>query len=112
MELAEPQLHVGACLTPPPPRHPALLLFAKHPFIAQVLTGHNHYVMSASFHPRDDLVLSASLDQSVRVWDIQARRSSVAAPHDSVLILARRRCTPRAAAAAATTGRAGDTTRS
>jgi WD40 repeat protein len=57
-----------------------LLLFAEHPFIAQVQTGHNHYVMSASFHPRDDLVLSASLDQSVRVWDIQARRSSVAAP--------------------------------
>ena len=32
-----------------------------------MLTGHNHYVMSASFHPKDDLVLSASLDQSVRV---------------------------------------------
>jgi WD40 repeat protein len=33
--------------------------------------------MSASFHPRDDLVLSASLDQSVRVWDIQASVVSV-----------------------------------
>ena len=87
----------------PPPR----LSFAKHAFM-QVLTGHNHYVMSASFHPRDDLVLSASLDQSVRVWDIQARRGSVAAPRVGLLILARRRCTPRAAAAEAMTGRAGD----
>lgn len=28
--------------------------------------------MSASFHPKQDLVVSASLDQSVRVWDISA----------------------------------------
>ena len=31
-----------------------------------VLTGHNHYVMCATFHPKDDLVASASLDQTVR----------------------------------------------
>lgn len=35
-----------------------------------VLTGHNHYVMSANFHPKEDLVVSASLDQTIRVWDI------------------------------------------
>ena len=35
-----------------------------------VLTGHNHYVMSAKFHHKDDLVVSASLDQTIRVWDI------------------------------------------
>ena len=35
-----------------------------------VLTGHNHYVMCAQFHPTEDLVASASLDQTVRVWDI------------------------------------------
>lgn len=35
-----------------------------------VLTGHNHYVMCAQFHPSEDLVVSASLDQTVRVWDI------------------------------------------
>jgi len=35
-----------------------------------VLTGHNHYVMCAQFHPSDDIVVSASLDQTVRVWDI------------------------------------------
>ena len=60
-----------------------------------VLTGHNHYVMSARFHPKvgacvplsapaslltrffsqEDLVVSASLDQTVRVWDISALRS-------------------------------------
>jgi coatomer protein complex subunit alpha (xenin) len=26
--------------------------------------------MSALFHPKDDLVVSASMDQTVRVWDI------------------------------------------
>ena len=35
-----------------------------------VLTGHNHYVMCAQFHPTEDLVATASLDQSIRVWDI------------------------------------------
>lgn len=37
---------------------------------SSVLTGHNHYVMCAQFHPSEDLVVSASLDQTVRVWDI------------------------------------------
>ena len=32
-----------------------------------VLTGHSHYVMCASFHMTDDLIVSASLDQTVRV---------------------------------------------
>ncbi len=31
-----------------------------------VLTGHNHYVMCAQFHPTEDMVVSASLDQTVR----------------------------------------------
>jgi len=26
-------------------------------------TGHDHYVMSAFFHPKNDLIVSASLDQ-------------------------------------------------
>lgn len=39
-------------------------------FFCSVLTGHNHYVMCAQFHPSEDLVVSASLDQTVRVWDI------------------------------------------
>jgi coatomer protein complex subunit alpha (xenin) len=39
-----------------------------------VLTGHNHYVMCAQFHPKEDLVLSASLDQTVRVWDFSGLR--------------------------------------
>lgn len=30
--------------------------------------------MSASFHPTEDLVVSASLDQTVRVWDISGLR--------------------------------------
>ena len=32
--------------------------------------------MSASFHPKDDLVVSASMDQTVRVWDISGLRKS------------------------------------
>lgn len=44
--------------------------FLHIPFIHSVLTGHNHYVMCAQFHPSEDLVVSASLDQTVRVWDI------------------------------------------
>ena len=38
-----------------------------------VLTGHSHYVMCAQFHPSEDLVVSASLDQTVRVWDISGQ---------------------------------------
>ena len=38
-----------------------------------VLTGHNHYVMCAQFHPSEDLVATASLDQSIRVWDISGK---------------------------------------
>lgn len=39
-----------------------------------VLTGHNHYVMCAAFHPSEDLIVSASLDQTVRVWDTTGLR--------------------------------------
>ena len=46
-----------------------VIFFIDH-FFSSVLTGHNHYVMCAQFHPSEDLVVSASLDQTVRVWDI------------------------------------------
>ena len=39
-----------------------------------VLTGHNHYVMCAQFHPTEDYVASASLDQTIRVWDVSGER--------------------------------------
>jgi coatomer subunit alpha len=32
--------------------------------------------MSAFFHPKEDLVVSASMDQTVRVWDISSLRKS------------------------------------
>lgn len=48
--------------------------------LACVLTGHCHYVMCAQFHPKEDLVVSASLDQSVRVWDISGFRKKNVAP--------------------------------
>jgi len=36
--------------------------------------------MCASFHPKEDLVISASLDQTVRVWDISGLRQKSSAP--------------------------------
>ena len=36
--------------------------------------------MCAGFHPKDDLVVSASLDQTVRVWDIGGLRKKNVAP--------------------------------
>lgn len=44
------------------------------------MTGHNHYTMCAQFHPKEDLIVSASLDQSVRVWDISGLRKKHSAP--------------------------------
>ena len=44
------------------------------------MTGHNHYAMCAQFHPKEDLIVSASLDQSVRVWDISGLRKKQSAP--------------------------------
>jgi WD40 repeat protein len=100
---------------PPPPACTSCPLLATYvrlptcPLFLQVLTGHNHYVMSACFHPRDDLVLSASLDQSVRVWDIQARDTAQFLLFCSICLnLARRLCTPRAVAVVASIGRAGN----
>lgn len=53
------------------PWDPASASLTVCPFSSRsVLTGHNHYVMCAQFHPSEDLVVSASLDQTVRVWDI------------------------------------------
>lgn len=48
--------------------------------LAFFFSGHNHYVMCAQFHPTDDLVASASLDQTVRIWDISALRKKNVAP--------------------------------
>jgi len=50
-----------------------------------VLTGHSHYVMCASFHMTDDLIVSASLDQTVRVWDISVLRHKSMTTHPSDL---------------------------
>lgn len=36
--------------------------------------------MCAQFHPTDDLLVSASLDQSVRVWDFSGLRKKSVAP--------------------------------
>lgn len=36
--------------------------------------------MCAQFHPSEDLVASASLDQTVRIWDISGLRKKTVAP--------------------------------
>ncbi|KAL8030654.1 hypothetical protein ABFX02_14G299300 [Erythranthe guttata] len=43
--------------------------------------------MCATFHPKEDLVVSASLDQTVRVWDIGALRKKTVSPADDILRL-------------------------
>lgn len=40
--------------------------------------------MCAQFHPKDDLVASASLDQTVRIWDISGLRKKNAAPGSAI----------------------------
>lgn len=46
-----------------------------------MLTGHSHYIMSALFHPKEDLIVSAAQDQTVRVWDISALRKGGPSTH-------------------------------
>lgn len=36
--------------------------------------------MCAQFHPTDDLVASASLDQTIRIWDISGLRKKNSTP--------------------------------
>ena len=55
-------LHCTAVSAPSPRACPNDCLSAVLPS-----SGHNHYVMCAQFHPKEDLVASASLDQTVRV---------------------------------------------
>jgi coatomer protein complex subunit alpha (xenin) len=43
--------------------------------------------MCASFHLKEDLVVSASLDQTVRVWDIGALKKKNVAPADDLMRL-------------------------
>lgn len=39
-----------------------------------ILTGHSHYVMCAQFHQSKDLIISCSLDQTLRLWDFSNLR--------------------------------------
>src|SRR5260370_29333206 len=52
------------------------ILISKSRNCIAILTGHSNFVMSALFHPKEDLVVSASMDQTVRVWDISGLRKS------------------------------------
>ena len=54
--------------------------FTQKLFVFSVLAGHSHFVMCAQFHPSEDLIVSASLDQTVRVWDISGLRKKNVSP--------------------------------
>ncbi|XLR29350.1 hypothetical protein S83_021511 [Arachis hypogaea] len=41
--------------------------------------------MCASFHPKEDIVVSASLDQTVHVWDIGSLKKKAGPPSDDIL---------------------------
>ena len=41
--------------------------------------------MCAQFHPSEDLVGSASLDQTIRIWDVSGLRKKTVAPGSSGL---------------------------
>src|SRR5258705_4758849 len=45
--------------------------------ILRFLTGHSHYVMSARFHPKEDLIVSASVDQTVRCISVGLYRRAL-----------------------------------
>lgn len=46
--------------------------------LARVFEGHTHYVMKLCFNPRDTtLFASASLDKTVRVWNIASNKSNL-----------------------------------
>ena len=51
-----------------------------------MLAGHSHFVMCAQFHPSEDLIVSASLDQTVRVWDISGLRKKNVSPGEQQYI--------------------------
>jgi len=38
------------------------------------MTGHSHYVMCAQWHPSRDLIVSCSLDATLRLWDFSQLR--------------------------------------
>ena len=49
-----------------------------------ILTGHSHYVMAAHFHPTEDLIVSCSLDQNLRVWDYYWLKKRFTSSYSSV----------------------------
>lgn len=71
LELAKPKSH----------RYPD----RPQPLLVSSLCDYIIYLQSidvwcAQFHPKEDLIVSASLDQSVRVWDISGLRKKHSAP--------------------------------
>ncbi|KAI5659249.1 hypothetical protein M9H77_28042 [Catharanthus roseus] len=73
-------------------RDPALIKVGNYKLHRCLFTllGHLDYIRTVQFHhesPWIDLVVSASLDQTVRVWDIGALRKKSVSPADDILCL-------------------------
>ncbi|KAI8854997.1 coatomer WD associated region-domain-containing protein [Chytridium lagenaria] len=56
----------------------------EHPWIISCSDDQNYQNLELAFHPKEDLVVSASLDQTVRVWDISGLRKKHATPQAAV----------------------------
>ena len=39
--------------------------------LVKTFHGHKNYVMSANFSPQNNLIASASYDNTVRIWDVE-----------------------------------------
>lgn len=42
-----------------------------------IIAGHSHYVMCAQFHHEKNLIVSASLDSTIRLWDFSVLRKKL-----------------------------------
>ena len=57
--------------------------------ILQTLEGHSHYVFGADLHPEGQLLATASVDQTLRLWDLRTGAERHRIGHDLQLLLAR-----------------------
>lgn len=47
-----------------------------------ILTGHTHYVMCAQFHDEKNLIVSCSLDATIRLWDFSVLKKRLTESKD------------------------------
>lgn len=57
---------------PPPPTPPPLVAGNASWQCVRVLAGHESWVTAVAFHPRTATLVSGSLDDSIKIWDLQS----------------------------------------